>query len=287
MTPPLALARSLLFVPGDRPERFAKARAAGADAMILDLEDGVDAAARDTARGYVHQGLADAAAPALVRLSAAAGADLAADLAAVADRPGLAGVLVPKAEDAAVVAAVVRALPQGTPVALLVETAPGVLAAPVLARVPGVHRLVLGTVDLETDTGISEDPDVLRSIRVGLTLASRAAGLPGPVDGVSTDLTDVAVTEASAREAARTGFTGKLCIHPRQVSAVNAVFSPAPEAVLQAERVVEAARVHGSGAFRLDGRMVDAPVIRRASALLAAAAAFRPDEQSRSSGERT
>ena len=183
------------------------------------------------------------------------------------------------------VAALVRALPEGTPVALLIETAAGVLAAAALAGVPGVTRLVLGTVDLEADTGISQAPDVLRGIRVGLTLASRAAGLAGPVDGVCTDLADPEATEVAAHEAARTGFTGKLCIHPRQVPAVNAVFSPSPDAVSRARRIVDAARDQGSGAFRLDGQMIDAPVIRRASAVLAAAAAFPADAETRSTEE--
>jgi citrate lyase subunit beta/citryl-CoA lyase len=272
MTPP-ALARSLLFVPGDRPDRFDKALAAGADATILDLEDGVDPASRDAARGHVRDQLS-ADGQAMVRLSTAKGDDLAADLRAIADRPGLSGVLVPKAEDADIVNALVRALPRSTPVLLLVETAAGLLAAPTLARVPGVTRLVLGAVDLEADTGISQDADVLRSIRVGLTLASRAAGLAGPVDGVCTELADPSVTEIAAREAVRTGFTGKLCIHPRQVAGVNAVFSPSPDAVAWARQVVEAAGAHGYGAFRLDGQMVDAPVIHRATAVLAASGTF-------------
>jgi citrate lyase subunit beta/citryl-CoA lyase len=268
-----ALARSLLFVPGDRPDRFGKAHGSEADVVVLDLEDGVDPAERGTARGHVRNHLGESGPPSLVRLSAAAGDDLVADLAAIGDRPRLAGVVVPKADDPGAVEAVVGALPPGTAVVLLVETAAGVLAAGELARVAGVTRLALGTVDLEVDTGISQDADVLRSVRVGLTLASRAAGLPGPIDGVTTDLADPAATEVAATEAQRAGFSGKLCIHPRQVSPVNAVFSPSPEAVLRAERIVAAAGVHGAGAFRLDGQMVDAPVIQRARALLARATA--------------
>jgi citrate lyase subunit beta / citryl-CoA lyase len=273
MTPPLGLARSLLFVPGDRPERFAKAHAAGADAVIFDLEDGVEPAAREDARRHIQAYLGAGGTPSLVRLSQAAGDSVAADLAAVTS-PALAGVMVPKAEDPDAVRAVVAALPAGMPVVLLVETALGVLSAAALARIPGVSRLALGTLDLEGDAGISQDPDVLRSIRVGLTLASRAAGLPGPVDGVCPDLSGPSATKQEAREAARTGCTGKLCIHPRQVPAVNAVFTPPPEAVGMARRIAEAARTRGPGAFRLDGRMVDAPVIARANAVLATAASF-------------
>src|SRR6185312_3617187 len=136
----------------------------------------------------------------------------------------LAGVVVPKAEDPDVVRAVVGALPATVAVLVLIETARGVLGAADLASVPGVSRLALGTLDLEGDTGIAPDSDVLRSIRVGLTLASRAAGLPGPIDGVCQDLSDPTTTEQAAREAARTGCTGMLCIHPRQVPAVNSAF---------------------------------------------------------------
>jgi citrate lyase subunit beta / citryl-CoA lyase len=273
MTTAPGLARSLLFVPGDRPDRFAKAHRAGADAVVIDLEDAVAPAARDDARRHVGEYLAAAAASSLVRLSASVGESSRADLTAVVG-PGLAGVMVPKAEDPDVVRGLVDALPRGTPVVLLVETAAGVLAAAALARVPGVCRLALGAVDLETDTGISQDADVLRSVRVGLTLASRAAGLPGPIDGVCTDLADPSATASAALEASRTGFTGKLCIHPRQVAVVNTVFSPAADDVLRSRRIVSAAGEHGEGAFGLDGQMVDAPVIRRARAVLDAAAAF-------------
>ena len=273
MTLPVAVARSLLFVPGDRPDRFDKAHAAGADAVILDLEDGVDPQRRDTARAHARDYLTRSA-PTVVRLSAAHGDDLAADLAAVADGPGLAGVLVPKAEEPGAVRAIAGGLPEGTPIVLLVETAAGLLTAEALARVPGVTRLALGTIDLASDTGLSRDPDVLRVVRVGLTLASRAAGLPGPIDGPCTNLSEPSRTTVEAQEAARTGYTGKLCIHPLQVSPVNDVFSPAPEAVERARRIVDAARANGTGAFRLDGEMIDAPVIARAHAVLAAARTF-------------
>jgi citrate lyase subunit beta/citryl-CoA lyase len=276
VTSPIAQSRSLLFVPGDRPERFARAHAAGADAVILDLEDGINPERKDAARRHVSEYLDGSAPQSLVRLSGAKGSDLAVDLAAIADRPGLAGVLIPKAEDAYDVGAVIRALPPGKSVVVLLETAAGVLAAAALARVPGVTRLALGTFDLEVDTGLSQDADVLRSVRVGLTLASSAAGLWGPIDGVCADLADPSVTATAAREAARTGFTGKLCVHPKQVAAVNGVYTPSPESVDQARRILAASAEHGAGAFRLEGRMVDAPVIRRAQAIIASASVFFP-----------
>jgi citrate lyase subunit beta/citryl-CoA lyase len=274
VTSPINQARSLLFVPGDRPERFAKAHAAGGDAVVLDLEDGIDPERRDASRRHVSEYLHSSAPKSLVRLSGAKGSDLGADLAFIADRPALAGVLIPKAEDSHDVEAVIRGLPPGKSVVLLLETAVGVLAAPALARVTGVTRLALGTFDLEVDTGLSQDADILRSVRVGLTLASSAAGLWGPIDGVCADLADPSVTAAAAREAARAGFTGKLCVHPKQVAAVNGVYSPSPESVKEAQRILAASARHGAAAFRLDGRMVDAPVIRRAQSVITAATAF-------------
>lgn len=241
--------------------------------MILDLEDSVAPDARAAARRHVREHLQGNSAAALVRLSATSGTDLAADLAA-ASGPALAGVVIPKAEGPDAVTAVIQALPQVVPVVLLIETAAGVLQAPDLARLGGVSRLALGTVDLEAETGIDQSPEVLRSIRVGLTLASRAAGLPGPIDGISMDAADASSTELAARDAARTGCTGKLCIHPRQVASVNAVFSPTPEAIRWASAVVQSAALAEKGAFLLDGRMVDAPVIARAHAVLAAVQTF-------------
>jgi citrate lyase subunit beta/citryl-CoA lyase len=268
MTGPVEWARSFLFVPGDRPDRFATARASGADAVVLDLEDGVRPDAREAARRHVAEELAQGAG-AVVRLSCAHGPELARDLAAVR-QPSLTALLVPKAADPRALSELAAALP-GVPVIALVETAAGVLAAPELARVEAVRRLALGALDLEQDAGIAPDPDTLRPVRVALALASRAAGLRGPVDGVCPDLHDPAATAAEARDAARAGFRAKLCVHPRQVAAVNDAFSPSAEDLAWGRRVLAAAAVHGAGAFRLDGQMVDRPVLRRAQDLFTAA----------------
>jgi|tagenome__1003787_1003787.scaffolds.fasta_scaffold20897689_2 citrate lyase subunit beta/citryl-CoA lyase len=278
----VALARSFLFVPGDRPERFAKAHSAGADAVVLDLEDSVDPAHTELARAAVRHALERSARPSMVRLSGPGEEDLDGDLPVLG--PALSGVLVPKAEDPATIGRLITRLPEGVPVVLLVETARGVLAAASLAQMPRVTRLALGTVDLEADSGLSQDADVLRSVRVGMTLASRAAGIAGPVDGVCTDVMDRATTAAAAREAVRAGFTGKLCIHPRQVPPVNEVFRPAAEAVSWAQRVLTAAETQGTGAFRLDGEMVDAPVVARARAVIAAAVTVASEESTETEG---
>jgi len=259
--------RSFLFVPGNRPERFAKACDSGADAVILDLEDAVapedKARARDAVADWLRPGL-----PVVLRINGVESPWFAED-SALAAQPGVAAVMLPKAERAEEVAAL---LAQGCrKVLALVETAAGFENARALARTSGVQRLVFGSIDFQLDLGIDGEQEELLMFRSGLVLASRLAGLPRPVDGVSTALDDTAVIATDATRARRLGFGGKLCIHPRQVQAVNAAFSPSQEAVLWARRVLAAAAASAGAAVAVDGKMVDRPVILRAQAVLAEA----------------
>jgi citrate lyase subunit beta / citryl-CoA lyase len=105
-------------------------------------------------------------------------------------------------------------------------------------------------------------------VRLALVLASRRAGLPAPIDGVTTALDDGAQLAVDTERSRRFGFGAKLCIHPKQVAAVNASFGPTAAQREWAQRVLDASRSHGNGAFRLDGEMVDAPVLQRARNLL-------------------
>lgn len=256
---------TFLFVPGDRPDRFDKAAAAGADLVILDLEDAVVPEAKDEARQHVVDWLAKGGSAA-VRINA--GGDLAAeDAAAFAERPVV--VMVPKAEDpAALMALRARLHPESTLLAL-VETAAGVLAAPAIAAVEGVTRLVLGTFDLATQLGVSpDDRDAMAGARHALVMASAAAGLAPPVDGVTGAVGDADVLASDLEYAVRLGFGGKLCIHPKQLPASRDAFRPSDEEVAWAQRVVDAAA--GGGAVLLDGKMVDKPVVDRARRVLGA-----------------
>jgi citrate lyase subunit beta/citryl-CoA lyase len=269
-------ARTWLFVPGGRPERFAKAAAAGADVVVLDLEDAVAPAHKDTAREHVTTWLAGADSPSAIRPCAvrvnAAGTtwhddDLAALASLGADRPCL--VMLAKAEDPEVVAEVVQALPDGSVVVALVETALGIARAADLARVTGVARLALGTYDLAAQLGV--DPDhapALAGARGNLVLASAVGGLAGPVDGVTGDVRDHDRLTADVTAAAALGFAGKLCIHPAQVAPTAAALAPRPEEVAWADRVLAAVAESGdgtdAGVVLVDGRMVDAPVVTRA-----------------------
>jgi len=262
-----ALPRSYLFVPGDRPGRFAKALAAGADAVVLDLEDAVAPAAKETAREAVSACLADTrhAERLVVRINDESSPWFDADLALLRDRRAVA-VMLPKAERAETVARVRAACP-AIAVLPLVESARGVRAADELAGAPGVQRLVFGTIDYALDMGLEGELAAtvgLDGAAMHLALASRAAGIGSPVAGVTVAIDYEAAVFADFARARALGFGAKLCIHPKQVAAVHAALAPAADELAWARRVLAAADAAGGAAVQLDGRMVDKPVIERA-----------------------
>lgn len=276
----LALARAFLFVPADRPERHARALATGAGAVIVDLEDAVAPERKAEAR----EGLAAsfAALPGadrqrlLVRINAAGTPWHEDDRAAVAGLvlQGLAeGVVLPKAEKAGDLRLLAEAIgPRGVLVPL-VESAAGLAAADELAAAPQVLRLAFGNLDFQADLGLACDADEaeLVPVRLALLLASRRAGLPAPIDGVTADWRDTQRLAADTARARRGGFGAKLCIHPDQVAPVQAALGPSDGELAWARRVIEAVRSAGGGVVSLDGRMVDAPVVRLAERLVALA----------------
>ena len=258
--------RSYLFVPADRPERYAKALAAGADAVIVDLEDAVGPDAKDRARERLERWLAedDGQAGVVVRVNAADTAWFEADLRACRS-PRVGAVLLPKAER---VADLERAGEGGRPVLALIESAAGIDAAREIARAPGVERLVFGSIDFQADLGISGEGEELLAFRSQLVLASRLGGLAAPVDGVSTAIDDEVQLEADARRARRLGFGAKLCIHPKQAAVVNRSFTPGADEIAWAHRVLDAYAAAGGAAVAVDGKMIDKPVVLRAQSLL-------------------
>jgi citrate lyase subunit beta/citryl-CoA lyase len=137
-----------------------------------------------------------------------------------------------------------------------------------LAGVPGVQRLIFGSLDFQADLDIEDDGDALLLFRSHLVWMSRLAGIAAPVDGVTTNLQDPAATATDARRARALGFGAKLCIHPRQVPAVHQAFMPSPDQLDWARRVLAAAQAAGGSAVAVDGKMVDAPVLLRARTLL-------------------
>ena len=262
--------RSYLFVPGDRPERFVKALASSADAVVIDLEDAVSPAAKDAARSSLQEWLAREAAdsppkPVVVRVNASDTAWFEEDLRACAV-PAVSAIMVPKAERAAELSRI--AALQGKPVIALVETAAGFDNLRSVACAAGVQRLAFGSIDFQLDTGITGDGDELLLFRSQMVLMSRVAGLAAPVDGVSTSISDAQMVMDAAQRARRLGFGAKLCIHPTQVDAVNRSFSPSPAEIDWAQRVLAAAACANGSAFAVDGKMVDKPVVLRAEAIL-------------------
>lgn len=257
--------RTPLFVPGDRPDRFAKAAQAGADAVILDLEDAVTPDNKDAARAAVAQHRIDTTAV-VVRINPLEGPLAAADLAALTG-VSITGVMVAKAADPATVATLSEKLP-GVAIIALIESAAGHAAARALAAVPAVTQLAFGSIDYAVDVGCEETFDALLAARSEVVLASRLANIAPPLDGVTVGYDDPDVLTREARRARSLGFGGKLVIHPKQIEPVRAGFRPDDVELAWARAICEAAATAGGGAFSFEGRMVDAPVITKAKRLL-------------------
>ena len=221
--------RSYLFVPGDRPERFAKAAASGAHRVILDLDDAVNPDAKDAARACVAAWLG-AGHAAMVRINGADTTWFEDDCRMLA-AAGARAVMLPKSQDLATLARLASRLPVGAALVPLVETAAGLWNVREVAGAPGVHRLAFGSVDYQLDLGIEGDGDELLQARSQLVLASRVAGIPAPVDGVTLSIKDPVALSADVARARRLGFGAKLCIHPSQVEAVNTGFARQPASV--------------------------------------------------------
>jgi citrate lyase beta subunit len=273
--------RTFLFVPGNRPERFAKALAAGADIACVDLEDAVAPADKSSARGPALDYLSAATpgerplrAVRLNGLRTRIGLD---DLAVLADRAPRHGIAVlPKVESAEEIRIADAILTEaGCPLRIipLIESIRGIEAAMEIAAAPRMAALLFGGVDLAAELGVEAgSPEALLHSRMRLAHAAHAAGIE-VLDAPCIDVRSVeaAVTEAEAAQ--RLGFTGKAVLHPAQVAAVNAVFTPKPEEVERARRVVQAYRDSPTGITTLDGRLVEKPVVLRMERVLARAAA--------------
>lgn len=263
--------RSALFVPGNRPERFAKALASGADAVIIDLEDAVaeqdKVAAREHLATFLEQ---HPDVRLLVRINAAGHDQHAADLDICRQHSGVIGVLLPKAESAAQVNTAACA---GKPVWPIIESARGVVSVAEIAACPGVQRLTFGTLDLAFDLGINPGSPgaeaVFDQFRFALLVHSRINALDAPLDSVYPAFEDDAGLDNAMRRGRDMGMGGALCIHPRQVAVIHVALAPGAEEKAWAQRVMDAAE-SGGAAFKVDGQMIDAPVISRARRMLAA-----------------
>lgn len=280
--------RSVLFVPANSPRFIEKAPGSRADVTCLDLEDSVPpdekAAARESAAAAI-EALAGGRAQVWVRVNGLDSGLLDDDLGAVV-RPGLDAVMLPKANSAADVEALASALNRvertagvsGVGIVPLIETALGVRNCYETCDGPRAIAAAFGSEDFCTDMGVRRTPEVLQFPRAKLAIACVASGITA-IDTVETEIRDESYLETVTRDARDLGFSAKLCIHPAQVAMANRVFTPTPEEIAAAARIVAAFEqdglAKGRAAIALDGKMVDTPHYERAKAIIAKAELYR------------
>lgn len=260
-----------LYVPGDRPDRFDKAVATGADLVILDLEDAVAPGAKGVALDAVVSWLRARVAPAgahegprpLVQVRVNPGADD--ELAALRATGAAIELRVPKVDGVAELDRIAT-LTGGRPITALIESARGVENAAAIAAHPAVTRLALGESDLASELG-SRDDAVIDYARVRLLFAARAAGLPAPMLSAYPDIRDLDGLRADTERGRRLGWVGRTAVHPSQLAVIEAVFAPTADELAWAAAVVEA--VERGGVATLDsGEMVDPAMLGRARSIL-------------------
>ncbi|MGI5145020.1 HpcH/HpaI aldolase/citrate lyase family protein [Plantactinospora sp. CA-294935] len=258
---------TLLYVPGDRPDRFGKAVDSGADAVIVDLEDAVVAARKAYAREAAAEFVAvPRPVPVFVRVNELTGPDLPADLDALAGVPGLAGLRLPKVESPEAVRAVAARV--SVPLHPLVESAVGVERAYEIAGAdPAVASIGLGEADLRSDLGVTAE-EGLSWVRGRIVVAARAAGLPPPLLPAYANVTDLSGLAESCAAGRRMGFLGRTAIHPRQLPVIVEAFRPSAEEVSRARELLDAvaeAQTRDSGTAVLpDGRFADRAMVAAA-----------------------
>jgi citrate lyase subunit beta / citryl-CoA lyase len=276
----VANARTFLFAPGHRPERFEKALESRADVVVLDLEDSVPADEKAAARAAIAgewRNLQRFEVPLVVRMNSPAVEAGRQDLAWLQSLGLVAAVMVPKAESAEQLTQVYTRL---IAVSLLpiVESAAGYFALRAVAAAPGVLRLVIGHIDFMADSAIECDSEQsqLDPLRFGVSMATRVNRLFPGVDGVTVEIGDDVRLREDVSRGLRFGLTGKLCVHPRQVGVVHQAMRPSDERLDWAQRVLAANSAAKGTATQVDGKMVDLPVVLQAQRLLARAA--RPSD---------
>jgi citrate lyase subunit beta/citryl-CoA lyase len=272
---PLGFGSNFLFVPGTRPERFIKALESGASGVVLDLEDAVaeedKEAARDAIRAAWPQFSEDQKKRLVIRTNAPGTKFYSKDL-ILAQELKVSCLLIPKSESLDQINGAALILPN-TAIIPMIETAIGLDNLREIANSNQVLRLALGNLDLQADLGMVCDAQEseLQFARYQIVLASRIAQIAPPIDGVTPSTDDLPRITQDAERAKRIGFGGKLCIHPKQVAAVEMAFMPTIEELAWARRVVEADQASNGGVAKLDGKMIDRPVVLLAKRTLAVA----------------
>jgi citrate lyase subunit beta/citryl-CoA lyase len=272
---PLGFSCDFLFVPGTRPERFIKALDSGAHGVILDLEDAVAEEDKETVRNAIRTAWpkfsAEQKKRLVIRTNSPGTKFYSADL-ILAQELQVACLLIPKSESVDQINGAALVLPN-TAIIPMIETAIGLDRLQEISTANQVLRLALGNLDLQADLGMICDPQEteLQTARYQIVLASRLAQIAPPIDGVTPSTDDLPRITDDAERAKRMGFGAKLCIHPKQVAIVQTAFMPTEEEIRWAQRVIEADHASKGGAIKLDGRMIDRPVVLLALRTLALA----------------
>jgi citrate lyase beta subunit len=272
----LETATTFLFVPGDRPDRFEKALRSNGDVVIIDWEASVIPSGKEAARlntiSFLKQ--ADGRRVA-VRLNPYSGHDFLDDAAALwAFHERIAGAFLTMVSSADEVGTAAKALPPSLPLVGMIETAKALIQVDDIAACRPLCRIAFGNMDFQTDLQLPTEENVgLIYPSSRLIIASRAAGLPGPIAGATENIADLDHFVASARFERNLGFLAKLCVHPSQLAPARQVFAPSEDEIAWAKRVLEATR--DSHAIMIDGRMIDRPVIDRAHKIISRADAVK------------
>nr|WP_202477476.1 CoA ester lyase [Streptomyces sp. SID5470] len=266
-----------LYVPGDRPETVTKALAAGADVVVVDLEDAVAPDRKRYAREATAERLSDPQpVPVHVRVNALDGPLAAADLAALAPLPGVCGLRLPKVTSPAQITRVARrtARTEGggaPPLYALLESALGIERAYAIATAhPNLRGIALGEADLRADLGVRHDGGLDWS-RSRVVVAARAATLPPPSQSVHPDIRDLEGLRTSCAHGRALGFLGRAAVHPRQLPVIERAFLPTQEEIEQAETIIKAAEAHQGAQALADGTFIDAAVVTQAHRTLSLA----------------
>ncbi|WP_298675190.1 CoA ester lyase [uncultured Sphingomonas sp.] len=256
--------QSLLFVPGSRPDRFAKALASGADIVCIDLEDAVPAEGKDAARAAAIAAVAaDRTGRLALRINGVATRAGLADLLALAESGTTPPLLLPKVESAAEVVIVRAALGRaGRYLVPLIETPRGLRATHAIAAADGVAAMMFGGGDLSAELGVELAWEPLAAARGQFLIGCAEAGVR-TIDVPFVHLADEPGLEDETRRAKAAGFTAKAAIHPDQITTIHRVMRPTAQEIEDARGAIEAFAAAGGGAVRFKGRLLEAPVMRR------------------------
>ncbi|WP_380875729.1 CoA ester lyase [Sphingomonas sp. DBB INV C78] len=261
---------SMLFVPGSKPERYGKALSSDAAAVCIDLEDSVPESGKAGARAAAIAAIGEGDRRLILRINGVATRAGLEDILALADAAVLPALLfVPMVESPAQIAIIVSVLGDRVPgIVPLIETVKGLRVAHEIATAPGVVAMMFGGGDFAAELGVALAWEPLLAARSAFVMACAGAGIPA-IDVPFIALDDAEGLHVEAAAAKALGFTGKAAIHPAQVDAINALFRPSAEEIVEAEEAQKVFDAAGGAAVRFNGRMLEAPIMRRYQRILA------------------